>query len=155
LSSRALQPDPSITDGLAPTCGWSDAQIDSPADSARQSAHAQGRQPSHKEKKGHRGKANRTHMVRWSKSVLLSINCSPNMLSRRSFYAIDQQRNPSHLLKQNSQIKPPELHASPIHPVMSGYFPPAYSSSVYCPIQMWNSTTMNPWYIHSSFAYSG
>jgi hypothetical protein len=45
--------------------------------------------------------------------------------------------------------------ASPIHPMMSGCSPPAYSSSIYCPIQMWNGTTMNPWYMHSPFVYSG
>jgi hypothetical protein len=63
LRSRARQPDLSIADGPAPTRGWSGAQTDGPADSARQSAHAQGRQPSPKEKRGHKGKENMTHMV--------------------------------------------------------------------------------------------
>jgi hypothetical protein len=36
-----------------------------------------------------------------------------------------------------------------------GYFPTIYSSSVYCPTQMWNGTTMNPWYIYSPFVYPG
>jgi hypothetical protein len=36
-----------------------------------------------------------------------------------------------------------------------GYFPPIYSSSVYCPTQMWNGTTMNPWYMYSPFVYPG
>jgi hypothetical protein len=39
LRSRARQPDPSITNGLTPTCERSSAQTDGPADSARQSAH--------------------------------------------------------------------------------------------------------------------
>ena len=64
-SSRAKLLDSSIVDGPAPARGRSDAQTDSPADSARQSAHTQGRQPSHKEKRGHKGKANMTHMVGW------------------------------------------------------------------------------------------
>jgi hypothetical protein len=29
-------------------------------------------------------------------TVLLLINCSPNMLARKSFHAIDQQINPDH-----------------------------------------------------------
>jgi hypothetical protein len=43
----------------------------------------------------------KAHMVGWSKPTLLFISCSPNMLARRSFYVIGQQRNPGHLLKQN------------------------------------------------------
>jgi hypothetical protein len=38
-----------------------------------------------KKKRGHRGKANITHMVGWSKPALLRINCSLNMLARRLF----------------------------------------------------------------------
>jgi hypothetical protein len=45
--------------------------------------------------------------------------------------------------------------ASHVHPLMLGYFPPSYSSSIYCPIQIWSYTTMNPWYVCSPFAYSG
>jgi hypothetical protein len=101
LSSRARLPDSSITDGPTPTHERSGAQTDGLADSTGQSAHTQGRQPPHKEKRGHRGKANITHMVSWSKSALILINCSPNMQARRPFYAIGEQRNPSHLLKQN------------------------------------------------------
>jgi hypothetical protein len=32
---------------------------------------------------------------------------------------------------------------------MPGYFSPAYTSSIYYPVQMWNGTAMNPWYMHS------
>jgi hypothetical protein len=41
------------------------------------------------------------HMVSWSKQALVLINCSPNMLARRSFYVMGEQRNPGHPLKQN------------------------------------------------------
>jgi hypothetical protein len=108
LSSQARLLDSSIADGLAPTREQSNAQTDGLVDSAGQSAHTQGRQAPHKEKRGHRGKANIIHMVGWSKSALLLVNCSPNMLARRSFYPIGQQRNLSHPLKQKSQIKWPE-----------------------------------------------
>jgi hypothetical protein len=52
-------------------------------------------------KERRKGKAKITHMVDWSKSALLLINCSPNMRARRSFYVIGQQRNLGQLLKQN------------------------------------------------------
>jgi hypothetical protein len=48
LRSRARQPDLSIADSPAPTCGQSGAHKDSPAGSARQSAHGQRRQPPYK-----------------------------------------------------------------------------------------------------------
>jgi hypothetical protein len=37
------------------------------------------------------------------------------MLTRRSFYAISQQRNPDHPLKQNGQIKRPERRCNKHH----------------------------------------
>jgi hypothetical protein len=55
------------------------------------------------------------HMVGWSKPTLRLINRSPTMLARRSFYAIDQQRNPGHPLKQNDRIKVPERQHSKHH----------------------------------------
>jgi hypothetical protein len=58
-----------------------------------------------KQGKKHKGKA---HIVGWSKPVLLLISCSPNMLARRSFYVIGQQRNPDHPIKQNGRTKWPE-----------------------------------------------
>jgi hypothetical protein len=50
-----------------------------------------------------------------------------------------------------------EAGVTPIHPslVMLEYFPPAYPSSICYPVQMWNGTMMNPWYMHSPFTYSG
>ena len=115
-----------------------------------------------KRKRGHKSKAHITHMVGWSKLALLLINCSPNTLARRSFYAIDQQRNLGHPLKQNGPIKQPNKtaqkvmrQASLIYLVMPGYFPPIYASLTYCPVQMWDGTPVNPWYMHSPFSYLG
>jgi hypothetical protein len=54
-----------------------------------------------KQGKKRKGKA---HMVGWSKLALLLIS-SPNMLARRFFYVIGQQRNPDHPVKQNDRIK--------------------------------------------------
>jgi hypothetical protein len=54
-----------------------------------------------KRKRRWMGKAHMTHMVGWTKSTLLSINCSPNTLGRRPFYMIGQQRTHEHPLKQN------------------------------------------------------
>lgn len=68
-----------------------------------------------KRKRGRRGKVHIMHMVGWSKLVLLLINCSPNILARRPFYAIGQQRNPNHPLKQNNRIKQPEGRHSKHH----------------------------------------
>jgi hypothetical protein len=55
----------------------------------------------------------------------------------------------------NKTARKATQQASLIHRVMPGCSPPAYSSSIYYPIQMWNGTTINPWYIHSPFVYSG
>jgi hypothetical protein len=57
LRSRARQPDPSIANGPTPTCGRSNAQTDSPFDSARQSAHGQRRQCPHKARKETQGQS--------------------------------------------------------------------------------------------------
>jgi hypothetical protein len=65
-----------------------------------------------------------------------------------------KSRSSAKTKRSNKMARKVTQQALPIHPVMPGYFPPAYSSSVYCPIQMWNGTMMNPWYIHSPFAYS-
>jgi hypothetical protein len=45
--------------------------------------------------------------------------------------------------------------ASLIYLVMPGYFPPIYASLTYCPVQMWDGTPVNPWYMHSPFSYLG
>jgi hypothetical protein len=52
LMSQARQPGLNTTNGMAPTCGRSDVQIDGSANSAGQSAYAQMCQPPHKTLKG-------------------------------------------------------------------------------------------------------
>jgi hypothetical protein len=49
---QARQPGLSITDGMAPTCGWSDAQTDGSANFTGQSTYGQRHQPPHKALKG-------------------------------------------------------------------------------------------------------
>jgi hypothetical protein len=103
-----------------------------------------------KQGKKHKGKA---HMVGWSKPTLLLISCCPNMLARRSFYVIRQQRNLGHPLKQNS----PKGNATSI----------IYSS---CDVRMVSTHLLivdvlscsdmewydvDPWYMHNLFVYSG
>lgn len=38
---------------------------------------------------------------------------------------------------------------------MSWHFSPIYSSPMFCPAQVWESAAMNPYYMYSSFDYSG
>jgi hypothetical protein len=64
-------------------------------------------------------------------------------------------RSPAKTKRQNKTARKATQQASPIHPVMLGNFPPAYSSLIYCPVQIWNGTMMNSWYMHSPFVYSG
>jgi hypothetical protein len=64
-------------------------------------------------------------------------------------------RSPAKTKPLNKTTRKVTQHASPIHPIMPTYFPPTYSSSMHYPVQMWNDTTINPWYMHSHFAYSG
>jgi hypothetical protein len=55
--------------------------------------------------------------------------------------------------RPNKMARKATQQASPIHPMGLGYFPPVYSFSVYYLVQIWNGTTMNPWYIYSLFVY--
>jgi hypothetical protein len=48
-----------------------------------------------------------------------------------------------------------EMHKVYVHPVMPTCFPPTYSSSMYCPVQIWNGTTINPWYMYTPFVCFG
>jgi hypothetical protein len=64
-------------------------------------------------------------------------------------------RSPAKTKRLNKKARKATQQASLIDLVMPEYFPPAYSSSIYCPVQMWNGTTMSMWYMHSPFAYSG
>jgi hypothetical protein len=104
--SPALRPD-------GPRSG---AKTDGPTDSARQSAPYARASASTQRKNGETvAKQNITHMVGWSKLALLLINSSPNMLARRSFYAIGQQKNLGRPLKQNGRIKWPERRHNKHH----------------------------------------
>jgi hypothetical protein len=124
LSSQGWLPDSSIVDGPAPARGRSDAQTDSPADSARQSAHTQGRQPSHKEKRGHKGKANITHMVGPTFNQLLPKYASKEaVLCGRS---TKKPMSPAKIKRPNKTARKATQQASPIHLVIPGFFPPTY-----------------------------
>jgi hypothetical protein len=101
LSSRARLPDSSIADGPAPTCERFGAQTDGPPIPRGVGLHT-------KEKKGTQGQSKHNTHGRLVKVGLLLINCSPNMLARRAFYTIGQQKNPGHPLEQNVRIKRPE-----------------------------------------------
>jgi hypothetical protein len=48
----------------------------------------------------------------------------------------NKPRSPAKTKRPNKTAQKATQQALPIHPVMSGYFPPAYSSSIYCPIQI-------------------
>jgi hypothetical protein len=106
--SSLTRGDSSIMNCPTPTRGWSGAHADGPADSRDSPPMGRGIILHTKQGRKRKGKANITHIVGWSKPALLLMNCSPNMLTRRSFYAIGQQRNPSHPLKHNGWIKWPE-----------------------------------------------
>jgi hypothetical protein len=62
-------------------------------------------------------------------------------------------RSPAKTKWPNKMARKATQQASPIHPMGPGYFPPVYSLSVYYHVQIWNGTTMNPWYIYSIFVY--
>jgi hypothetical protein len=61
--------------------------------------------------------------------------------------------SPAKTKRVNKMARKATQQASPIHPMRPGYFPPVYSSSVYYPVQTWNGTIMNPWYMYSPFVY--
>jgi hypothetical protein len=134
LSSRALLPDLSITD-----C---------PTDSAEQSPHDQRRQPLHKAKKETREQSTYNIHGRLVKADP-TFNQLLSKYVRKNTVLRDQQtkkpRSPAKTKWSNKTARKTTQQESSIHPAMPGYFPPAYSSSLYCPIQMWNCTTMNPW----------
>jgi hypothetical protein len=63
--------------------------------------------------------------------------------------------SPAKTKRPNKTAQKAGQQALLIHPLMLRYIPSAYSSSIYCPIQIWNDTTMNQWYMHSPFVYPG
>jgi hypothetical protein len=75
LRSRARQPNLSITDGPAPTCGQSGAHKDGLAGSARRSAHGQRRQRPRKARKEMQGKSQHDAHGRLVKADPTLINC--------------------------------------------------------------------------------
>jgi hypothetical protein len=158
LRSQARQADPSIADGPTPTCGRSGVQTDGPADSARQSAHGQRRQRPHKARKETQGQSQHDAHGRLVKA-------SPTFDQLLAKYAgkkvvlcdrpTKKPRSPTKTKWPSKTVRKTTQQASPVHPVMPGCFPPTYSSSMYCPIQIWNGTTMNPWYMCTPFVYLG
>jgi hypothetical protein len=151
--SRARHPDPSIANGPAPTCGRSGAQTDGPANSAGQSAYNQRRQPPHKARKEMQGQSTYGRLIKADPTFdqLLSKSASKKTVLR--YRSTKKPRSPPKTKQLNKMAWKVTQQASPIHPMRPGYFPPVYSSSVYYPVQIWNGTPMNPWYMYSPFVY--
>jgi hypothetical protein len=138
LMSQARQHDQSITDSLTPTCGRSGAETYGPANSARQSAYGQRRQPPHKALKGKQtqGQSTYSRLIKADPTFdqLLSKNTSKKtILHDRS---TKKPRSPAKTKWVNKTARKATQQASPIHPMRPGYFPPVYSSSVYYPVQI-------------------
>jgi hypothetical protein len=153
LISQTRQPFPSITDGPAPTCGRFGAQTDGPANSAGQSAYGQRRQPPHRARKETQGKSTYGWLIKADLTFdqLLSKSASKKTVLRDR--STKKPQSPAKTKRPNKMARKATQQASPIHPMRPGYFPPIYSSSVYYPVQIWNGTTMNPWYMYSPFVY--
>jgi hypothetical protein len=68
-----------------------------------------------------------------------------------------QPRPPTKVTQAIKRAQKATQWVSRVHPslVVSWYFLPAYSSPIYCPIQIWNSTAMNLYYMHNPFGYLG
>jgi hypothetical protein len=155
LISQTHQPGPSIADGPAPTCGRSGAQTNSLADSAGQSTYDQRRRPLHEVRKKMQGQNTYNRLIKADPTFdqLLSKNASKKTVPRDR--STKKPRSPAKSKRSNKMTQKATRQASPVHPMRPGYFPPVYSSSVYCPTQMWNGTTMIPWYMYSPFVYLG
>jgi hypothetical protein len=158
LRSRARQPDPSIADGPTPTCGWSGAQTDDPADLARQSANGQRRQHPHKERKETQGQSQHDAHGRLVKVGRTFNQLLAKYAGKKAILCDRPTKKPQSPTKTkwpSKTVRKTMQQASPVHPVMSGCFPPTYSSSMYCHVQIWNGMMMNPCYMHTPFVYSG
>jgi hypothetical protein len=155
LMSQARQPGLSITDSLAHTCGRSGAQTDGSANSTGQSAYGQRRQPPHKALKGKEMQWQNTYgrLIKADPTFdqLLSKNTSKKTFLRGR--STKKPRSPAKTKRVNKTARKATQQASPIHPMRPGYFPPVYSSSIYYPVQTWNGTMINPWYMYSPFVY--
>jgi hypothetical protein len=121
---------------------------------SRTAHHGQRHQSPHKAKKGMQGQNTCNAHGR-----LVKVGPTFNqLLSKYASKKVVLRNRPAkkHRTKRlNKTARRVTQQASPIHPVILGCSPPAYSSSIYFHIQMWNGTTMNPWYMHSPFVYSG
>jgi hypothetical protein len=147
LMSQARQLDLSITDSLTPMCGRSGAKTDGPANSVGQSAYGQRRQPPHKALK--RKETQRQSIY----GRLIKADPTFDQLLSKNTSKKTVLRDRSTKKRVNKTARKATQQASPIHPMRPGYFPSVYSSSVHYPIQIWNGTTMNPWYMYSPFVY--
>jgi hypothetical protein len=158
LRSRARQPDPSIADGRTPTCGRSGAQTDGSADSARQSAHGQRRQRPHKARKETQGQSQHDAYGRLVKAGPTFDRLLAKYAGKKAVLCdrpTKKPRSPTKTKRPSKTTRKTTQQASSVHPVMPRCFPPTYSSSMYCPVQIWNGTMMNPWYMRTPFDYSG
>jgi hypothetical protein len=82
---------------------------------------------------------------------LLSKNTSKKTVPRDR--STKKPRSPAKTTRSNKTTRKATQQASPIHSMRPGYFSAIYSSSVYYPVQTWNGTMMNPWYMYSPFVY--
>jgi hypothetical protein len=157
-SSRAKLLDSSIADCPAPGCGRSGAHADGPADSARQSTHGHKRQPPHKARKEMQGQSQHATHGRLVKVGPTFDQLLAKYAGKKAFlrdWPTKKPRSPTKTKRPSKMARKTMQQASPIRPVMPGCFPPTYSSSMCCPVQIWNGTTMNPWYMCTPFVYSG
>jgi hypothetical protein len=155
LMNQTNQPGPNIADGSAPTCGRSGAQTNGLANPAGQSTYDRRRQPLHEARKETQGQSAYSRLIKTNSTFdqLLSKNDSKKTVPRDR--STKKPRSPTKTKRPNKMAQKAMRQASPVHPMRPWYFLPIYSSSVYCPTQMWNGTTMNPWYIYSPFVYPG
>jgi hypothetical protein len=155
LMNQTHQPSSSIVDGPALTCGQFGAQTNGPANSAGQSTYDQRRQPLHEARKKTQGQSTYSRLIKANPTFdqLLSKNASKKTVPRDR--STKKPRSPTKTKRPNKTAQKATRQASSIHPMRPGYFLPVYSSSVYCPTQMLNSMTMNPWYMYSPFVYLG
>jgi hypothetical protein len=126
-----------------------------PANPAGQSTYDRRRQPLHEARNETQGQRTYSQLIKADSTFdqLLSKNASKKTVPRDR--SMKNPRSPAKTKWPNKMAQKATRQASLVHPMRPGYFPPVYSSSVYCPTQMWNGTTMNPWYIYSPFVYPG
>jgi hypothetical protein len=138
----------------APARGRSNAHADGPANQTGQSTHGQRHQPPHKAKKGMQGQSTCNAHGRLVKADPTFDQLLSKYASKKVVLCNRPAKKPR-TKQPNKTIRKVTQHASPIHPTVPTYFPPTYSSSMRYPVQIWNGTTINPWYMHTAFVYSG